>query len=153
MRLRHSLYRIRLVGAVHIREPIKYWYACGVLWIMLHFSFALRSQDYKNSSLAWGSKGIPQTRVTLAYTINHFFPIAGRIFHLFLVPVCLSCRSEITMMGVWGSDLFLEERDWSRECANLRLEEIRPVEVILPEKWRKNFALFLLMFHDQERPL
>ena len=41
---------------------------------------------------------------------------------------------------IWGSDLFLEERDWLRDCANLRLEEIRPVEGILNEKWRKKLC-------------
>ena len=48
---------------------------------------------------------------------------------------------------------FVSRRKGLRDCTNLRLEEIRPVEVILPEKWRKTFALFLLMFHAQERPL
>ena len=33
-----------------------------------------------------------------------------------------------------------------RKCANLRLEEIRPVEVILPEKWRKTLLSFSSCF-------
>ena len=42
--------------------------------------------------------------------------------------------------GVWRSDFFLKHLDWLRGCANLCLEEIRQVEVLLLQKWRKKFA-------------
>ena len=39
------------------------------------------------------------------------------------------------------SDFILKDLDWLRGCANLCLEEIRPVEVLLLQKWRKKFAI------------
>ena len=43
-------------------------------------------------------------------------------------------------MGVWTSDFFLNHWDWLRGCANLGLEEIRPVEVLLLQNWRKTLC-------------
>ena len=40
------------------------------LWLYL----TLGNQGSKKQRLAWGSDGIPKTRVTLAYTINPFGP-------------------------------------------------------------------------------
>ena len=101
------------------------------------------------SSLASENNGVAQTGVTLFYTINPFGPSAGRVSRCMsgCMFVILSCRSEITMKGgVWGSNFFLNNlMDWLRGCANLCLEEIRPVEVPLRQMWSKNFALFLLM--------
>ena len=57
--------------------------------------------------------------------------------------VSLSCHSEITHEGgglkVW---FFLNDWDWLRGCANLCLEEIRPEEVLLLQKWRKKLWSF-----------
>ena len=47
-------------------------------------------------------------------------------------------------IGAWRSDFFVNDLDWLRGCANLCLEEISPVEVLLLKKWRKKFAFLSL---------
>ena len=83
--------------------------------------------------------------MTPFYTTNPFGPSAGRDSRCMsgCMFVSLSCRSEITMKGgVWRSDLFLNNLDCLRGCANLCLEEIRPVEVPLRQMWSKKLRSF-----------
>ena len=53
----------------------------SAVWRYREPCISLRSQGYKNCSLAWGNSGISQTGVTLPYTINPFGPITGPVFH------------------------------------------------------------------------
>ena len=46
--------------------------------------------------------------------------------------------------GVLRSDFLLNHLDWLRGCANLCLEEIRPVEVLLLQMWRKKLLFYSL---------
>ena len=78
----------------------------------------------------------------LCYYHRRFY--ARLIVFLFVYMfVSLSCRSEITMKGgVLRSDFFQNDWNWLRGCANWYLEEIRPEEVLLLQKWRKKLCSF-----------
>ena len=53
---------------------------CSAVFGYRELYISLQRQDYKNSILAWGNNGIPQTVVTFAYTINPFGLSAGCVF-------------------------------------------------------------------------
>ena len=110
---------------------------------VLHTSVRVSWTVITRSGLPSETNGVSETGVTFFYTINSFCPCAGAFLVVFLfenMSVSLSCRSEINMKGgVLRSDFFQNDWNWLRGCANLCLEEIRPVEVLLLQKWRKKW--------------
>ena len=95
------------------------------------------------SNLAWENNGIAQTVVTLLSV-----PALGEFLAVFLSVCVFVCQSlwdhhEGRCMKVW---FWQSDWDWLRCCANLCLEEIRPVEVLLLQKWRKKLPPSSLYF-------
>ena len=99
---------------------------------------------------AYASHLDKMNRVNVAYTVISHHRHRKYTGGSMRLSVCLSRRSEITMkIALLRSDFLLNNLDWLRSCKNLRLEEIRPVEVLLLQERRKKLCSFS---HHVTRP-
>ena len=124
-------------------------------WVQCKDYVHLESRDYKNIILTWGRNGFPANRSCL---YDQYFRPQGWARFSSLKEYVVSCRfharlivflsvcnfvCHVALSSPWREGMkawFFHDWNWLRGCTNLCLEGVRPVEVLLLQKWRKKLC-------------
>ena len=123
------------------------WRDTGSLRLLLLVPARSIFSSPKGDLVSWRFQGPLSPKGDVVYCRLHGPLITGKRHSLLEVPwafivwCCLSVARSAPWREGYSDLIFVrDELDWLRGCANRCLQEIRPAELLLPEKQRKMFA-------------